>query len=100
MILAAARGLALSAERYRQRRKCITTLKLKVMVTVKFSTVKLYSGTFLIFPTVLIDKSQKKAKATIAICFAWINGLFEVSIKWTRKVTNQETAQDNGNEEE
>lgn len=65
------------------------------MVTVKFSTDKLDNGTFLIFPTVLVDKSEKKTKAAIAICFAWINGLFEVGIKWSRKVTNQETAQDN-----
>lgn len=69
------------------------------MVTVKFSTNKLDNGTFLIFPTVLVDKSEKKTKAAITICFAWINGLFEVSIKWSRKVTNQETAQDNGSEE-
>ena len=69
------------------------------MVTVKFSTDKLDSGTFLIFPTVLVDKSQKKAKATIAIYFAWINGLFEIGIKWSCKVTNQEIAQDNGSEE-
>lgn len=64
------------------------------MVTVKFSTDKLDNGTFLIFPTVLVDKSDY-----ITICFAWINGLFEVGIKWSRKVTNQETAQDNGSEE-
>ena len=73
------------------------------MVTVKFSTNKLDSGTFLIFPTVLVDKSEKKTKAAITICFAWINGLFEVGIKWSRKATNQETAQetaqDNGSEE-
>ena len=69
------------------------------MVTVKFSIDKLDNGTFLIFPTVLVDKSEKKTKATIVICFAWINGLFEVGIKWGRKVTNQETAQGNGSEE-
>lgn len=69
------------------------------MVTVKFSTDKLDNGTFLIFPTILVDKSQKKAKATIVICFAWINGLYEIGIKWGRKVTNQKTTQDNGNEE-
>lgn len=69
------------------------------MVTVKFSTGKLDSGTFFIFPTVLVDKSEKKTRAAIAICFAWINGLFEVGIKWSCKVTNQETAQDNGSEE-
>lgn len=67
------------------------------MVTVKFSTDKLDNGTFLIFPTVLVDKSEKKA--AIAIGFAWINGLFEVGIKWSRKVTNQETAQGNGSKE-
>lgn len=69
------------------------------MITVKFSTDKLDNGIFLIFPTVLVDKSEKKTKAAIVICFAWINGLFEVGIKWSRKVTNQETAQDNGSEE-
>lgn len=69
------------------------------MVTVKFSTDKLDNGTFLIFPTVLVDKSEKKTKAAIAICFAWINGLFEIGIKWSRKVTNQETAQGNGSKE-
>lgn len=58
------------------------------MVTVKFSTNKLNSGEFLIFPTILVDKSEKKTKAAIAICFAWINSLFEVGIKWSRKVTN------------
>lgn len=69
------------------------------MVTVEFSANKLGNGTFLIFPTVLVDKSEKKTKAAIAICFAWINGLFKVGIKWSCKVTDQETAQDNGSEE-
>lgn len=69
------------------------------MVTVKFLINELDNGIFLIFPTVLVDKSEKKTKAAITICFAWINGLFEVGIKWSRKVTNQETAQGNGSEE-
>lgn len=58
------------------------------MVTVKFSTDKLDNGTFLIFPTVLVDTSEKKTKAAITVCFAWVNGLFEVNIKWSRKVTD------------
>lgn len=62
------------------------------MTTVKFSTDKLDNGTFLIFPTVLVDKSENKTKVAIAICFAWINGLFKVDIKWSRKVTSQENS--------
>ena len=76
-------------KKYRQRRKFNNNSKIyRKMVTVKFSTNKLNSGEFLIFPTILVDKSEKKTKAAIAICFAWINSLFEVGIKWSRKVTN------------
>lgn len=52
------------------------------MVTIKFETEKMDKGQFLVFPTVLIDSSEK---ARISICFAWLRGLFAISIKWTRK---------------
>lgn len=55
------------------------------MVTIKFETEKMDKGQFLVFPTVLIDSSEKAAKARISICFAWLRGLFAIGIKWTRK---------------
>lgn len=55
------------------------------MVTIKFDTEKMDKGQFLVFPTVLIDSSEKAEKARMAICFAWLRGLFEIGIKWTRK---------------
>lgn len=55
------------------------------MVAIKFETEKMDKGQFLVFPTVLIDSSEKAAKARISICFAWLRGLFAIGIKWTRK---------------
>lgn len=55
------------------------------MTTIKFDTEKMDKGLFLVFPTVLIDSSEKAAKARISICFAWLHGLFTIGIKWTRK---------------
>ena len=55
------------------------------MITIKFETEKWDKGQFMVFPTVLIDSSEKAEKARIAIGFAWLCGLFEIGIKWTRK---------------
>lgn len=66
----------------------LTIKKFTVMVTIKFETEKMDEGQFLVFPTVLIDSSEKAAKtakARISICFAWLHGLFAIGIKWTRK---------------
>ena len=63
----------------------LTIKKFTVMVTIKFETEKMDKGQFLVFPTVLIDSSEKAAKARISICFAWLRGLFEIGIKRTRK---------------
>lgn len=63
----------------------LTIKKFTVMVTIKFETEKMDKGQFLVFPTVLIDSSEKAAKARISICFAWLRGLFAIGIKWTRK---------------
>lgn len=63
----------------------LTIKKFTAMVTIKFETEKMDKGQFLVFPTVLIDSSEKAAKARISICFAWLRGLFAIGIKWTRK---------------
>lgn len=63
----------------------LTIKKFTVMATIKFETEKMDKGQFLVFPTVLIDSSEKAAKARISICFAWLRGLFAIGIKWTRK---------------
>lgn len=63
----------------------LTIKKFTVMVTIKFETEKMDKGQFLVFPIVLIDSSEKAAKARISICFAWLRGLFAIDIKWTRK---------------
>lgn len=55
------------------------------MVTIKFDTEKTGKGQFIVFPTILIDISEKAEKARMAICFAWLRGLFEINIGWTRK---------------
>lgn len=55
------------------------------MVTIKFATEKMGKGQLLVFPTVIVDTSEKAKKAQIAICFAWLRGLLEIGIKWTRK---------------
>ena len=72
--LAAARELALSAERYRQRRKCITILKLKVMVIVNFITAK--SETLFLSPTIAVEKQAEKT----AIRFAFWHGVFSIEV--------------------
>lgn len=72
--LAAARGLALSAERYRQRRKCITILKLKVMVTVNFITAK--SETLFLSPAIAVEKQAEKT----AVRFAFWHGVFSIEV--------------------
>ena len=63
----------------------LTIKKFTAMVIIKFETEKMDKGQFLVFPTVLIDSSEKAAKARISICFAWLRGLFIIGIKWTRK---------------
>ena len=63
----------------------LTIKKFTVMVTIKFETEKMDKGQLLVFPTVMIDSSEKAAKARISICFAWLRGLFAIGIKWTRK---------------
>lgn len=55
------------------------------MVTIKFNTEKMDKGRLLVFPTILTDSSEKAEKARMAICFAWLRGLFEIDIRWTRK---------------
>ena len=52
------------------------------MVTIKFGTETMDKGQFLVFPTVLIDSSEK-AKMTLG--FAWLRGVFVIGIKWTRE---------------
>lgn len=54
------------------------------MVTIKFDTEKM-DKQFLVFPTVLIDSSEKAEKARMVLNFAWLRGLFIIGIKWTRK---------------
>lgn len=63
----------------------LTIKKFTAMVTIKFETEKMDKGQLLVFPTVMIDSSEKAAKARISICFAWLRGLFAIGIKWTRK---------------
>ena len=63
----------------------LTIKKFTAMVIIKFETEKMDKGQFLVFPTVLIDSSEKAAKARISVCFAWLRGLFIIGIKWTRK---------------
>lgn len=55
------------------------------MVTIKFETEKMDKGQLLVFPTVMIDSSEKAAKAKILIGFAWLGRAFVIGIKWTRK---------------
>ena len=55
------------------------------MVVIKFETEKMNKGQFFVFPTVLVDSSEKAAKARISICFTWLRGLFAIGVKWTRK---------------
>lgn len=66
----------------------LTIKTFTVMVTIKFETEKMDKGQFLIFPTVLIDSSEKAEKARMAICFAWLRSLFEIGIKWGQKGEN------------
>ena len=68
------------------------------MVTVKFTTEKA-DKQILVIPTVLVDYSNKAKKATVELFFGWLNGMLGIAISWTRKVTNQETAQSNGSKE-
>ena len=55
------------------------------MMTIKFETEKMNKGQFVVFPTILIDTTEKTEKARMAICFTWLRGLFGIGIKWTRK---------------
>lgn len=55
------------------------------MVIIKFETEKMNKGQFFVFPTALVDSSEKAAKARISIGFAWLRGLFVIGVKWTRK---------------
>ena len=57
------------------------------MVTLKFTTAKA-NKQLVIIPTVAVDYSDKAKKATIELFFGWLNGMFSVSISWTRKVKN------------
>ena len=68
------------------------------MVTVKFTAEKA-SKQLVVIPTVVVDYSDKAKKATVELFFGWLNGMLGIAISWTRKVTNQETAQGNGSEE-
>lgn len=57
------------------------------MVTIKFEAEKA-SKQLVIIPTVVVDYSDKAKKATIELFFGWLNGVFGVSVSWTRKAKN------------
>ena len=58
------------------------------MITIKFYTAKMNKGHFFIFPTVIIDSSEKVEKARIEIGFVWLRGLFAIGIEWGQKRKN------------
>ena len=55
------------------------------MVTLEFSANKLDCGTFLVLPTIVVDKSKVKTGAVLVMCIAWITGMLNIGVKWTRK---------------
>lgn len=63
----------------------LTIKKFTIMVAIKFETGKMDKGQLLVFPTVLVDTTEKAEKAKITIGFAWLCGFFIIGIGWTRK---------------
>ena len=59
------------------------------MVTLTFKAEKA-SKELIIIPTLVVDYSNKE-KATIELCFGWLNGMLSVYINWTRKAKNSTT---------
>lgn len=51
------------------------------MVTVKFSTDKLDKGQFAILPTIVIEKDGNSTD----VLFAWIKGIFAISVEKSSK---------------
>lgn len=55
------------------------------MVTLKFTAEKT-SKQLVIIPTVVYDYSDKVKNATADLYFCWLNGMFYISISWTREI--------------
>ena len=51
------------------------------------------------YPYCISRLLKQSKKATVELFFGWLNGMLGIAISWTRKVTNQETAQSNGSKE-
>ena len=57
------------------------------MITLKFAAEKT-GKQLVIIPTVVVDYSDKAKNATVDLYFCWLNGMFYISISWTREVNN------------
>lgn len=59
------------------------------MVTVKFVTEKMNKGQFAILPTIVVEKDDNSTD----VLFAWIKGIFAVSVEKGSKKNKSEKAE-------